>query len=53
LREEEKENMRNKLIEIIKNVPAFGIIALPSSFLTLPLLLKVLPKGVFSTGLQD
>jgi DnaJ-domain-containing protein 1 len=53
LSEEEKEKMRIQLIDILKSIPAFVIIALPGSFLTLPLLLKILPKSVFPSGFQD
>lgn len=45
--------MRVQLIDILKSIPAFVIIALPGSFLTLPILLKVLPKGAFPSGFQD
>lgn len=53
LSQEEKEKMRTQLIDILKSIPAFVIIALPGSFLTLPLLLKVLPKSAFPSGFQD
>jgi len=53
LNDEEKEIMRVQLIDILKTVPAFLIIALPGSFLTLPILLKVLPKNVFPSAMQD
>tara|TARA_R100000027_G_scaffold65999_1_gene61201 strand:- start:591 stop:788 length:198 start_codon:yes stop_codon:yes gene_type:complete len=53
LNAEEKEIMRVQLIDILKSIPAFVIIALPGSFLTLPLLLKVLPKSAFPSGFQD
>ncbi|MGJ3234127.1 DUF533 domain-containing protein [Marivirga sp.] len=53
LTQEEKEKMRIQLIDILKSIPAFVIIALPGSFLTLPLLLKVLPKSAFPSGFQD
>ncbi len=53
LTDEEKDIMRVQLIDILKSIPAFVIIALPGSFLTLPLLLKVLPKSAFPSGFQD
>ncbi|WNB18008.1 tellurite resistance TerB family protein [Marivirga arenosa] len=53
LTDEEKEKMRVQLIDILKTIPAFVIIALPGSFLTLPLLLKVLPKSALPTGFRD
>jgi hypothetical protein len=47
LSEEEKESMRQELIEILKTVPTLVIISLPHKFLTLPILLKILPKNIF------
>jgi tetratricopeptide (TPR) repeat protein len=47
---EEKEKMRTELIAILKKVPTFVIISLPQKFLTLPILLKILPRNIFSEG---
>jgi tellurite resistance protein len=44
----EKEKMRELLISILRTVPTFVIISLPQKFLTLPVLLKILPKNIFS-----
>jgi hypothetical protein len=44
---EEKERMRHQLIEVLKVIPTFVIISLPQKFLTLPILLKILPKNLF------
>lgn len=49
---EEKETMRKELITILKTVPTFVIISLPQKFLTLPILLKILPKNLFAEGLH-
>jgi hypothetical protein len=49
---EEKEKMRTELIAILKKVPTFVIISLPQKFLTLPILLKILPKNIFSEGIH-
>jgi hypothetical protein len=49
---EEKELMRKQLIQILKTVPTFVIISLPQKFLTLPILLKILPKNLFSEGIH-
>jgi hypothetical protein len=49
---EEKEQMRSQLIVILKTVPTFVIISLPQKFLTLPILLKILPKNLFSEGIH-
>ncbi len=43
----EKERMRELLIEILHTVPTFVIISLPQKFLTLPILLKILPRNIF------
>jgi hypothetical protein len=49
---EEKEKMRTELIAILKTVPTFVIISLPQKFLTLPILLKILPRNIFSEGIN-
>jgi hypothetical protein len=48
----EKEKMRTELIAILKKVPTFVIISLPQKFLTLPILLKILPRNIFSEGIN-
>lgn len=53
LTNEERERMREKLIQILKTIPTFVIIALPQKFLTLPILLKILPKNLFADGVPD
>ena len=50
---EEKEKVRIQLIDILKTIPTFVIIALPFSFLTLPVLLSLLPKNAFPSAFQD
>ncbi len=47
LPEEDKEVLRLELLAILKTIPTFVIIALPGRFLSLPILLKILPKSVF------
>ena len=53
LTQEESERIRQELIVILKTVPTFVIISLPQRFLTLPMLLKILPKNLFTEGLKD
>jgi len=53
LNAEEKEKVRAQLIDLLKILPTFVIIALPGTFLTLPILLKVLPKSAFPSAFQD
>ena len=49
----ESERIRQELILTLKTIPTFVIISLPQRFLTLPMLLKILPKSLFSEGLQS
>jgi hypothetical protein len=44
---EEKEDVRKDLIQVLRSIPTFVIISLPQRFLTLPILLKILPKNLF------
>jgi hypothetical protein len=53
LTEQEKERMRVELIHMLKTVPTFVIISLPQKFLTLPILLKILPKNIFAEGVVE
>lgn len=53
LTEEEKEKMRLELITMLKTVPTFVIISLPQKFLTLPILLKILPRNIFAEGVLE
>lgn len=48
LTERESEQIRNALILILKTIPTFVIISLPQRFLTLPILMKILPKNLFT-----
>lgn len=45
---EENERIRHELIGILKTIPTFVIISLPQRFLTLPVLMKILPKNLFT-----
>lgn len=47
LTDEEKSQIRTELIMVLKTIPTFVIISLPQRFLTLPILLKILPKSLF------
>lgn len=48
LTEEEKIRMQELIISVLKTIPTFVIISLPQRFLTLPILMKILPKNFFS-----
>jgi hypothetical protein len=53
LTEEEKKIVRDQLIDILKLLPALAYFALPGSLITLPLLLKILPKNVLPSSFRD
>jgi len=38
--------LKEDLIRVLKRVPTFVIIGLPTAFLTLPMLLKILPEDI-------
>jgi len=52
LSEEEKHRMQELLIAVLKSIPTFVIISLPQRFLTLPILMKILPKNFFADSMQ-
>lgn len=45
---EESERIRHELILMLKTIPTFVIISLPQRFLTLPMLMKILPRNLFT-----
>lgn len=48
LSEDEKQQMQVLLIAALKTIPTFVIISLPQRFLTLPILMKILPNNFFA-----
>ena len=48
LDDSEKARMHVLLIAALKTIPTFVIISLPQRFLTLPILLKILPANFFA-----
>lgn len=48
LSEEEKVRMQELLMMVLKTIPTFVIVSLPQKFLTLPILLKILPSNFFT-----
>lgn len=46
----EKEKVRSQLIDILKTIPAFVILTLPLAFLTVPVLMKILPNELFPSS---
>jgi hypothetical protein len=53
LSEAEKAQLHELLIFVLKTIPTFVIISLPQQFLTLPILLQILPKKLFAESLND
>ena len=50
---EEKEKVRLQLVNVLRSIPTFGLLALPQQFLTLPILLKILPRNLFAEGIKE
>lgn len=46
---EDQDNLRVELLSILKTIPPFVIVSLPDSFLSLPVLLQILPQSIFLT----
>jgi len=46
LENQERELLKSRLIDTLNKIPSFVIISLPSKFLTLPVLLKILPEDL-------
>lgn len=49
---EDKDRLRNALVAMLKTLPAFSVIPLPQAFLSLPVLLKILPRNLFVEGIK-
>ncbi len=49
----ERVKVRERLIDILKVIPTVVIIALPFTFITLPIMLKLLPRSAFPSAFQD
>jgi len=47
---DEKEKVRAQLIDILKSIPAFVVLVMPMAFLTVPILMKILPKNLFPSS---
>ncbi len=53
LEESEKEEVQGLMLTVLKTIPTFVIISLPQRYLTLPVLMKILPSSIFSESLKD
>jgi hypothetical protein len=49
---DEKLRLRDGILTAFKSVPNFSVISLPQRFLTLPVLMKILPKDLFAEVLS-
>ena len=52
LDESEKQQIHEMMLMVLKTIPTFTIISLPQRFLTLPMLLKILPQNIFAESLK-
>ncbi|MEZ4777101.1 MAG: hypothetical protein R3D00_28250 [Bacteroidia bacterium] len=43
---EEKEKVREQLLDILRAIPAFTFLLLPGAFITLPILFRIIPKNI-------
>ena len=53
LSQQETLAVKAQLLDILKTLPTFVIVALPGSFITLPLLLNLLPKSAFPSAFSE
>ena len=53
LEEAEKQEIQELMLTVLKTIPTFVIISLPQRYLTLPVLMKILPSSIFSESLKD
>ena len=51
--EADADRLKAMLIEIIQGLTAFSTITLPSDYLTLPVLFKILPEAVYSSSKEE
>jgi len=53
LSQEETLKVKAQLLDILKTLPTFVIVALPGTFITLPLLLNLLPNSAFPSAFSE
>ena len=51
LNDEEKQKLREMLVAVLRTIPTFVIVSLPQQFLTLPILMQILPKNFIAESL--
>ena len=52
LDEAEKIQLKKMLVDVLRKIPTFVIISLPQQFLTLPILMQILPKNFIAESLE-
>jgi hypothetical protein len=50
---EDKEELRTMLVEVLRHLPTLVMISLPHHFLTLPIVMQILPKNFIADVLSD
>jgi hypothetical protein len=52
LQMDEKLALRDELIALLRTIPSFSVVALPHRFLTLPVVMRILPREFFAEVLN-
>lgn len=50
---EDKEELRNLLVEVLRHIPTLVMISLPHHFLTLPIVMQILPRNFMTDVLSE
>lgn len=50
---QDKDELRNLLVEVLRHVPTLVMISLPHHFLTLPIVMQILPKNFMTDVLSE
>lgn len=48
----DKQQLHHHLLQVLQTMPTFVVISLPQQFLTLPMLMKILPPNFFAESLE-
>jgi len=52
LTSQERDRVRAGLLQMLRSIPAIGIVSLPEKFLTFPVLLKIMPRDLFAERIR-
>ena len=47
---DEKDKVRRQLVDVLKSIPTFLMLAMPMAFLTVPILMRIIPKELFPSS---